>query len=392
MTRLPSPVLRAHSLSATLCAALMLAGCPKPPPVESTVTAAPEPTEAPALSAVRIDARRELSGLQAVACGAQGCLLADTEHIVPFDPATLEPAGDPQPHGMLDVTDAHFNGEIFVIDGRCEHGPCSASYRPDGTVQAQSSTVEETAELEPLPKPAPETPPAEEEAPSAEPDSPPAEPAPAPNPMLAERGQWADLMDAQRRLPFRRSVPVFGGGMVTYQRELGGGAGKLLRIGGGFRSIDAPGTRHTVSCEGWLATHPSGMEVYLLLWPDPVLRAYDTRGMSPRWSLELPGPAQGLFVDPAGRFALLSHSAAPDPDRLTDYPAPTLDARADAEQLAGSRVLPVEHPDALGVILVDVAAHRAAVQATGAYVAWLPTPDGAWLLATESEILRLVPR
>jgi len=377
MTPLPFPVLRAHTLTATLSLVFLLVGCPKPPTVESSATPEPAPSEAPALSAVEIEARRETSGLQAVACGEQRCMLADADHIAAFDPVTLEPTGDPQPHGMLTVERASFVGDLFVIDGQCDHGPCSASYQPDGSIQAELSMASDGPDpMDIIPAPR----------------QPKEEPATAPNPMLAERGQWADLMDGQRRLPFRRSVPVFGGGMVTYQRDLGGGSGKLLRIGGGLRSIDAPGTRHTVSCEGWLATHPSGMEIYLLLWPEPVLRAYDTRAMSPRWSLELPGPAQGLFVDPAGRFAVLSHSAAPDPDRLTDYPAPTLDAQANAEQLEGSLALPVERPEAQGVILVDLAAHRAAARASGAFVGWLATPDGARLLATESEILRLVPR
>jgi len=387
MTRLPFPVLRPHTLTATLSLAVFLVGCPKTPTVESSATPEPAPKAAPALEAVEIEARRELSGLQAVACGEQRCMLADAVHIVPFDPITLEPTAEPQPHGMLTVEQASFVGEIFTISGQCEHGPCSASYQPDGTIQADLSTVDASSEpeIETVGVPETEGEPAPESAEQA-PD------ATAPNPMIAERSQWAELMDTQRRLPFRRSVPVFGGGMVTYQRDLGSGTGKLLRIGGGFRSIDAPGIRHTVSCEGWLATHPSGMEIYLLLWPEPVLRAYDTRAMSPRWSLELPGPAQGLFVDPAGRFAVLSHSTAPDPDRLTDYPAPTLDAQAETEQLEGSQALPRERPEAQGVILVDLAAHRATVRSSGAFVGWLPTPDGARLLATESEILRLVPR
>lgn len=156
-----------------------------------------------------------------------------------------------------------------------------------------------------------------------------------------------------------------------------------MRMGGGFRTIDAPAIAHTVTCEGWLAPHPSGLEVYLLLWPTPELTAYDSRALAPRWSIELPGPSQGLLVDNAGRFALLALTEPPDPDRLTDYPP---------SALADGAILPHDRPEHLQVVLLDLASGRVAAQAPGTLVAWLPSPDGGWLLATEREILRLDPR
>ncbi len=373
----PSPPY--FSLCAPLLCALLVAaslgGCPKPALIEPS--AEPELTRqnTPALSAVRVAARRELSGLQAVACGVERCILADAEQLVPFDPVTLEPVGIPAVHGMLAVSRIVPRDGELLVEGSCELGPCSLTYQGDGSIQATFPIVGDG----PNPMEA-----------ILAPEEPPAPPA-AENPALAERAHWAGLMDAGRRLPFQRRVPVVGG-MVTYQRELGGGSGKLARIGGGFRSIDAPGTPHTVSCEGWLATHPSGLEVYLLLWPEAKLRSYDARTMSPHWSVELPGPAQGLFVDPAGRFTLLSLTGPPDEDRLTDYPPPPLIADASGDLLAGAAALPDDRPTALGVLLVDLAARHIAVQASGAFRGWLTTPDGAHLLVTESELLRLEPR
>ncbi len=234
----------------------------------------------------------------------------------------------------------------------------------------------------------------------ASPDSTPIEAGPWPEPPTDEpsqrrsweRLQWATLMESWRRLPFQRQIPVAGGAMVTYQRGLEGTGGKLLRIGGGFRSVDAPGLQGSVSSEGWLAPHPSGLELYLLLWPEAELHAYDSRSMLPRWSLELPGPSQGLFVDPAGRYALLSLTAAADPDRLTDHPPPPLAASPEAELLRGSFALPSDPPELLGVLLVDLASRAVVARAEGAFRGWIATPDGAWLLASEREILRLEVR
>lgn len=361
-----------------LLAALLVCGCPKPTPTETSAEPELVPQQAAAIAAVRVGVRREVADLQAAACGETRCVLADSKQLVPFDPVTLEPASAAVPHGMSAVTRIVPRGAEFLVEGLCEHGPCSVTYQRDGTILATFMMPATTPDpMESI----------------LVPGDPALEPAPAPeNPALAERNQWAGLMEAGRRLPFARRVPVSGGGMFTYQRELGGGAGKLLRIGGGFRSIDAPGTQHTVTSEGWLAIHPSGLEVYLLLWPEPKLHAYDARSLSPRWSVELPGPAQGLFVDPAGRYTLLSLTAPPDPDRLTDYPAPALAADADVEQLMGSLALPDDRPTADGVLLVDLAAHRIAAQASGAFRGWLSTPDGAYLLVTDSELVRLEPR
>ncbi len=329
-----------RATAAWLIAALLI-GCPKPTPVELPTEAEVEPEQVAATAAVRVAARRAVPGLREVHCDDDGCSWFTATERVRFDLASLEPIGtEPLEH----------------VGDRIESSPLSAVF---GEHENPMDEILEGAQDEQTPEP---------EAPA--------------NPLQAEVALWSEWMAAGSPLPFHRRVPVVGG-MVTYQRGLGGGGGKLLRMGGGFRTIDAPGTEHTVTCEGWLAPHPSGLEVYLLLWPTATLTAYDARALIPRWDLELPGPAQGLFVDPAGRFAMLALTEPPDPDRLTDYPP---------ADLAGNAGLISDHPAHTHALLLDLASGRTAAQAEGSLVAWLPTPDGAWLMATDSELLRLEAR
>lgn len=356
-----------------LLLALVGSGCPKPTTTEPVVEVQPQEQAAPALASLRLAAERTVEGLEALACGEAVCAYTTGPSVVFFDPATLEPmAAEALAPGQADALRA-----LLPLPSP-EPIPEPAPIGADRVVRVALPAVEnpmDTILEQAEPEPEPEL-----------------EPAPPPNPAIAERAAWAALMEASGRLPFQRRVPVAGGGMVTYQRELGGGPGKLMRIGGGFRSVTAPGTTHDVSCEGWLAPHPSGLEAYLLLWPAPELYAYDTRSMAQRWSIDLPGSAQGLYVDPAGRYALLSLTAPPDPDRLTDHPAAGLEIEAPAQPLQGTSALPPDPPEPIGVVLVDLAAKRISAQAQGAYRAWLAAPDGAWLLATTSGILRLEAR
>jgi hypothetical protein len=349
-------------------------GCPKPTATEPAAVAEPDQPAAPALASLRLAAERTVEGLDALACGEALCAYTTGPGVVYFDPVTLEPV----PTEALAPGQGDALRELLPLaplEPLPEPEPVGAERIEHMDLPALENPMEailEQAEGEPV---------------EAEP-----EPDTLPNPAIAERAAWGGVMEAGRRLPFQRRVPVAGGGMVTYQREYGGGPGKLLRIGGGFRSVTAPGTTHDVSCEGWLAPHPSGLEVYLLLWPAPTLHAYETRSMAQRWSLELPAAAQGLFVDPAGRYALLSLTGTPDPDRLTDYPSPALITDLPTEPLQGAAALPPELPEPVGVVLVDLAAKRISAQAQGAFRGWVATPDGAWLLATHSGILRLEAR
>lgn len=370
-TTSPPPPHRAPWLIGGLLAAC-LGGCPKPAPPTLPPEIEPTPEQAPALSALRVITQRDVASLQAIACGEKRCAWIGADGLAGFDPATLEP-GPARPIAPLLVVERLEPREDTVMAyGRCESGPCAFSLPWDGAEATPAPTV---GAAEPI----------ESVAPAEASDAPPA------NPTAVERATWATLMEQGRRLPFQRRVPVAGGGMVTYQRGLGPGGGKLLRIGGGLRTIDAPGIDGG-SAEGWLATHPSGLELYLLLWPQPTLHAYDSRSMTPRWSLELPGPALGLFVDPAGRFAVLSLTPPPDEDRLTDLGAPRLEAAPDREVLIGVAALPEDATEATGVALVDLASHRLAAQAQGAFRGWLRTPDGAWLLAGEQQVVRLEAR
>ncbi len=355
-----------------LLSVLLCIGCPKPTPTEPPAEAEVQDQPAAALGSLRLVAEREIPGVEALACGEVHCAWASAEGVTFFQPTTLEPLA----RGAVPNDEAE--ALILRLAPSPPDPPQTAPVTGDMLVtfplpvtENPMDSILEQAEPDRAPEPSPE---------------------PPPNPAIAERAAWAALMEAGQRLPFQRRVPVAGGGMITYQRELGGGPGKLLRIGGGFRSVAAPGTIHDVSCEGWLAPHPSGLEVYLLLWPSPTMIAYDTRSMATRWSLDLPAPAQGLFVDPAGRYALLSLTEPPDPDRLTDYAPPTLSADPGADPLRGSEALPDDHPTPTGVVLVDLAAKRVAAQASGAFRAWVASPDGAWLLATQTSIQRLEAR
>ncbi len=334
----PLPALLSFRPASALLLAL-LAGCPKPTPVQPVSEGEPAPSAPAATVAIQVTARQAVPGLRSVACDEEGCRWRTASEQARFSPETLEVV------------------EILAKVPLEEPGP----------VGDTNPSVEAAA------------------MPEQQLDAPPEEPSPEPsapaNPLQAEIEAWQALMSAGESLPFQRRVPVVGG-TVSYRRGMDGG-GKLSRTGGGFRTIDAPAIAHTVTCEGWLAPHPSGLEAYLLLWPTPELIAYDTRALAPRWSIELPGPAQGLFVDAAGRFAMLALTAAPDEDRLTDYPAASLDAPPG---------LPADRPEHRRILLLDLASGRIAAEAPGSFVAWLPSPDGGWLLATDQELLRLEPR
>jgi len=289
-----------------------------------------EPEEQAPAHALQITRRVAVQGLVALGCSAQGCAWQDAEHRVAFDPISLEPTGAPSP-------------------------------------------------LQPPAAPAPPDPPPPLSIPAA----------PEPSQAVQEAQDWNARLSSGWMLPFGRRVPTAQGGMVTYQRGLGPAPGRLLKVGGGVKQVHAPGTRHTYTCEGWLAPHPTGTELYLVVWPQPALYAYDPRTMTTRWTLDLPSPAQGLFVDAGGRFLLLSSTGAPDPDRLLDHPAQPAYSTQGSDPMRGSGALPPDGPQALGVLLVDLGPPRVVAQATGAYRAWVVAGDGGILLATDSEILRL---
>jgi hypothetical protein len=374
-----------------LLVAMLASGCPKviepQLPAESEVDE-PEPR---ALASLKPTATRAVPGLWAIACDTTRCVWADDRGLTVFDPVSLDPLMPAMAVPIIEPTTLELGPTGVIVSAACQAGDsCSATVSWEGEVTlAPPHPPAQELESGEAPVPSPAVEPAE--APAD-----PATPGPAPQPtgeatvhnqVTLERDTWAGLMQHSGRLPFHRRVPVAGGGMVTYQRGYGQAGGRLMRIGGGVRSVDAPGI-DGVSCEGWLAPHPSGLEFYLLLWPQPALLAYDSRSMQPRWGLDLPGPAQGLFVDPAGRYALLSLTAPPDEHRLTDHPAIVLGHAG----LADNDALPDDPPDPQAVLLLDLGARSSVAQAKGAFRGWLSTPDGAWILAGSEEIVRLEGR
>ncbi len=329
-----------------------------------------EPTEPP-LRTLGVATSRPVPDLQAATCSGGDCWWADGARIVPFDPITLEPAGATAPHGLVAVHRLDVTQEAIVATGRCPTQPtCTVSWSRDGEGVSLKS---------PLPGMV------------ADPMDTILTPPDDGNAAVRERAVWVEIMDQQQRLPFHRRVPVAQGGMVTYQRSLGQGSGKLMRVGGGIRSVDVVGTGHDFSCEGWLASHPSGLELYLLPWPRPILVAYDAISLAKRWEIELPGPAQGLFVDPGGRFMLLSLTGVPDPNRLTDHPAVPLEPGLPGERLSGRAALPPDGPEPIATLLLDLAAKAVVTQTEGSFRAWFQAPGQATLLATDHQLLRLEP-
>ncbi|MFH1463839.1 MAG: hypothetical protein ABIO70_05605 [Pseudomonadota bacterium] len=353
----------------TLTAALMACAvaCHHTAPQLPTL-AEPTPEARPAaMRAMRADLLQPAPGLVSLACGSQVCAWSGPDGLTVLRAGALAPVAPPL--GLpFPAESLAADGEGFLLAGPCEQA---------ARCQARVTLTEGAWRIGPA-----------EPLPAAEPPA--ADDAAATTGTAAELARWRGILGHGRRIPFARSVPVAGGGVVSYRRAMGVGGGLLARIGPGILNVDAPSPGAEVSCEGWLAPHPGGQEVYLLLWPRPELAAYEAQRLAQRWSLPLPGPAQGLFVDPAGRFALLSETSPADDERLTDHPALPLPGPSPAEPLMGIAVMPPDAPAPVATLLIDLGGPAVAARVEGAFRAWQQTPDGAMLLATDQAILRLV--
>jgi len=318
------------------------------------------PTEA-----LREAARAATPGLRALACEGSVCAVADDQGMALLDPQTLELTGRCA-HAPLEVESLHATASGFCIRGSCSDpaGPC------------QIAVMLKEGTLVPAPSPAPVEP--------VGPDSAAAEQ----SPLQAEMRAWKEIFELERRLPFRRRVPAIDNGLVSFLRGSDAGSARLMRVGGPTRSVPVRGTAHPSTCEGLLAPHPSGRELYMVVWPEPALVAYDALSLEKRWTLALPQPAQGLFVDPGGRFLLLSLTAAPEDGRLGDHPAVTLSSSPVADALLASKALPPDGPQATGVLLADLGPPEIVVQLEGAFRGWVAAAGG-YLLATDQELVRL---
>ena len=143
-----------------------------------------------------------------------------------------------------------------------------------------------------------------------------------------------------------------------------------------------------VSWPAWLALHPTGVEAYLVVWPGPVIRAFDPGTLEIRWTLAVEGAARGLFVDPGGRWLLLAVGTS-ETDRLLDWPIlpPSAEPGADPNRDEVLRLLPAPPSDE--VVVVDLATHTVAARARGSYRRFLPLDRP--VLATDREVVFLTP-
>ncbi len=331
---------------------LSLAACAKAPPA-SQATASPD--DAPAVAQrpqappeVTVAARVELSGLQGLACGDDGCLVQLDGVLHPLDTDTLAPG----PAGPA-VADGR---RLVQADTPVLLGPC-----PDDGDQSCTWTLDADADALPLPAPA-----------EGRPD-------PVATWNAAVAGGW--------RSPFAARVPSpRGGSMIFLPRP----EPRVMVTGAGARMMPLDLPDASVRYARAVALHPTGGEAYLLAWPQGDLLAFDPDRLTQRWAIPLRPAAHGLFVDGAGRLLILEEGGTPDPDRLMDLgtDAPPQVAGDPASDLV---LAVVDRPAAASTAVVDLAIPKLVWREDGRYLALVTLPDGDRLLATDRALVRLSP-
>lgn len=176
---------------------------------------------------------------------------------------------------------------------------------------------------------------------------------------------------------------------------LPGNGSTLMRTGGGIKAVRLGIPEAQQPWPAALALHPTGRELYVLAWPDGVLRALDPVTLAPRWTLPLENPAYGLYIDGTGRYlvgqvmdmelVLPGDVAQPAAalDRLAPWPEP--DGECDDEALRGR-----DAPPATGTVVVDLATRSVAAAVPGRLRRTLVVPGPGLLVAT-SEALQYIP-
>ena len=186
---------------------------------------------------------------------------------------------------------------------------------------------------------------------------------------------------------FHRVVVGPGGGRITWLRGLDG-AGQLVRAGSGSRTVRLGAATSAVSWPGWLAMHPTGAEAYLVAWPAAVVRGFDPTTLEVRWSLPMDGPAQGLFVDPGGRWLVVA-TGPEGTERFVDWPTPLPEPGAAADPARDEVLRRLDRPPIDTVLVIDLATQSVVARARGAYRRFLPLERP--VLATDREVVFLVP-
>lgn len=193
------------------------------------------------------------------------------------------------------------------------------------------------------------------------------------------------------RIGFYRLVVAPDGGRIAL---IPGNGATLMHTGHGIKAVRLGLQDAQQPWPATLALHPTGRELYILAWPDGVLRALAPETFEPHWTLALEAPAHGLYIDGTGRYLL---------GQLTDLDA---DAPEGGDRPAASlnRLAPWPEPD--GATDDAVLRERDAPPATGTFVIDLGTKSVAaalpgrlrrsigltgGLLVATSEALQFIP-
>lgn len=213
----------------------------------------------------------------------------------------------------------------------------------------------------------------------------PSEPWP-PNPSPAAlEDLWNQQINNQWRSPFRAQVPSPNGGRLRIQRGLTPGTSRVVRLGGSVLTArQAPDPGH-VAYPNALALHPTGAEVYLIVWPNPHLIAFNARTLETTWRIGLGGPAQGLFVSEDGRYLVAEIDGVSPEHQMLDYePQPRVTPEA-TDPSADQFYQWLNRPNASGTVLVDLGSGRVAARLNGSFVGLSIHKQGA-VVATDSII------
>lgn len=349
-----------------LFAIMFSTGCPasKPLPLEAPIPTGPPPS----LLTLRPAARVACTDLRTLSCDTLACARVEGRRWIPFDARTLAP----KPGSLELPMDAERlipQDDGFRILGRCGASPCALDLRESQVLPLVPAPQAETA-TPPLPPPEPATPASQAQSRSR---------------------SWNRLIQEKWRIPFQKQVPAPGGGVITYLRGAEVDSALLMRAGGGLRQARAQGSGGLLSCDAWMALHPTGQELYLLPWPSSRLSAHDPQNLSERWSLSLDSPAVGLFLDSAGRFAILGRTTPPETGRLLDYTVENPDNQGAEDPNADGRLDLSSRPPIVETLLIDLSRQELVTSARGAFRAWLPRPGGGMILAASEEIVALDP-
>jgi len=159
-------------------------------------------------------------------------------------------------------------------------------------------------------------------------------------------------------------------------------------VGPGAKTARLGAATSAVSWPAWLAMHPTGVEAYLVAWPAPVVRGFDPATLDVHWTLPVEGAAQGLFVDPGGRWLLVAVGPG-DTERFVDWSVPRSDPAATTDPARDETIRALDRPPMTAVLVIDLATHQVAARAEGTFRRFLPLEHP--ILATDREVVFLDP-